>query len=157
MIDEAKQFSPVEGRGVLRAPTTLLAPTDPNTTMPHTKLHHIALGAHDVEEVARFYRDIFDLDELDRHLYDSGQVRSIWLDLEGAILMVEHTDQPARRVHGIGHGPFLLAFRVDGATECERIEKSVQERGAHIEARTEHTSYFRDPEGNRVAVSHFPS
>ncbi|MEZ4459472.1 MAG: VOC family protein [bacterium] len=33
------------------------------------KLHHVALGANDVETVAGFYCDLFDLAELRRHTY----------------------------------------------------------------------------------------
>ncbi len=121
-----------------------------------TRLHHIALGARDVEAVAEFYRDIFELAETARHRYDHGALRSIWLDMGGTLLMVEHTDAPNKQVDGVGAGPFLLAFDIAGPTERRELEARLEQRGIEIEERTDFSSYFRDPEGNRVAVSHYP-
>lgn len=119
------------------------------------RLHHIALGARDVEGVAAFYRDLLGLREVRRFPLPGGDVRSIWLDLGGAVLMIEGTTEPARRVEGVGAGPFLVALTVaDG--EREGLESSLAAAGVAVETRGEHTSYLRDPEGNRVAVSHYP-
>ncbi len=126
-------------------------------------LHHLALGARDVAALAAFYRDWFALPEVARH-HDapaadatggSGALRSIWLDLGGAILMIERTTEPARRVEGVGAGPFLLAFAI-APDERAAFEARLAAGGVAVEARTGHTSYFRDPEGNRCAVSHHP-
>ena len=118
-------------------------------------VHHIALGARDVEEVAAFYRQVFDLREVDRHVDEGGRLRSIWLDMNGPILMVERSDDKPRRVDGVGAGPFLIAMSV---TPDERpdLEERLERFGAPIEERTDFTSYARDPEGNRVAISHYP-
>ncbi len=118
------------------------------------RLHHVALGARDVWGVATFYVQGFGLRVLSTHDYDDGTLRSVWLDLEPGVLMVEHTEEPALRVEGVGPGPFLLAFRVD---ERERavIEERLAALGSPIEARTAASSYARDPEGNRVAISHY--
>ncbi len=106
--------------------------------------------------MAAFYRDVLGLPEVTRHLDDAGALRSIWLDLGGAVLMVERTAQPARRVYGVGAGPFLLAVRVEPAAR-DRMEHALEQAGAPIEARSEYSSYARDPEGNRVAISHYPA
>lgn len=120
-----------------------------------TRLHHIALGARDVEEVARFYREVFGLEEMDRHFDERGQLRSIWLDLEGTILMVERTEAHREAVEGVGAGPFLLAMSVAPEERAE-MEQRLEQWGAQVEERTGYTSYARDPEGNRVAISHYP-
>jgi catechol 2,3-dioxygenase-like lactoylglutathione lyase family enzyme len=119
------------------------------------RLHHLALGAHDVEGVARFYREVLGLVEERRHHSDDGALRSIWLDLGGARLMIERTDDERPRVEGVGAGPFLIATR---GSEEERtaFEQALKARGGEIEDRTAFTSYGRDPEGNRVAVSCYP-
>lgn len=117
------------------------------------RLHHLALGARDVERVAAFYREALGLPEVERHLTASGALRSIWLDLGGALLMVEHTTSPPHAVEGVGAGPFLVAVRVPRA-EHAAWEARLAASGAPIEARTSFTSYARDPEGNRVAISH---
>lgn len=119
-------------------------------------LHHIALGAHDVEAVARFYREVFGLPEVKRHLDDAGALRSIWLDLEGPLLMVERSTEDRPRVEGVGRGPFLLAFAVDPAGRSH-FEAAIRARGGTLEAQSTFSSYARDPEGNRIAVSHYPT
>ncbi len=117
-------------------------------------LHHLALGAHDVERVAGFYRDVLGLPEVKRHFTDSNQLRSVWLDLGGALLMVEATSDEPRSVVGVGAGPFLIAIRIP-SEERASWEARLEAQGAPIEARTSYTSYARDPEGNRVAISHY--
>jgi catechol 2,3-dioxygenase-like lactoylglutathione lyase family enzyme len=118
-------------------------------------LHHVALGARDVDGVAAFYRDVFSLPEVARHATSDGALRSVWLELGGgAVLMIERTSEEPRSVHGVGSGPFLLAFRIR-ADERTLWEQRLAIAGAHVEGRTEKTSYARDPEGNRVAVSFY--
>lgn len=119
------------------------------------RLHHVALGTPEVEELAQFYRELFGLAENARQLDAQGRLRSIWLDLGGALLMIERTDRPPRRVEGVGRGPFLIAFRVARA-ERERLERELERRGHAIESRTVFSTYSRDPDGNRLAISHHP-
>ncbi len=121
-----------------------------------TRLHHLALGARDVPKIASFYRDVLELRELKRHEYPNGSLRSVWFDLGGALLMIEHTEEPPRWVEGIGAGPFLIALAAS-RDEQERFERRLAEAGSIIEARTEWTLYSRDPDGNRIALSAYPS
>ena len=77
------------------------APTgDPARSLP---LHHLALGTTEVEGLARFYREVFGLEETARQLDAKGGLRSIWLDLGGALLMIERCGDPPRRVE-LGRG-----------------------------------------------------
>ena len=117
-------------------------------------LHHIALGARDVEAVADFYREVFEMEERARH-DDAGRLRSIWLGAGDVVLMIERTDASGERVDGVGAGPFLLAFDVEPGERAE-LEERLEAAAAPIEERTPHSSYARDPEGNRVAISHHP-
>lgn len=118
-------------------------------------MHHIALGAREVEEVARFYAGAFGLRELTRHHYADGALRSVWLDLSPGVLMVEHTREERARVEGVGAGPFLLAFAI-AAEERALMRARLEAMGCEIEDESAYTLYARDPEGNRVAVSHYP-
>lgn len=120
------------------------------------RLHHVAVGSADVARLAAFYRDVLGLPELTRHLDAAGSLRSIWLDLGGAILMIEHTHESTPPPVGIGAGPFLLAFRVSPA-ERLRLEAELESRGHPIESRTAFTSYSRDVDGNRIGISHYPA
>jgi catechol 2,3-dioxygenase-like lactoylglutathione lyase family enzyme len=106
--------------------------------------------------VAAFYRDLLGLEPIEVLRDGRGTVRSIWLDLGGPILMIERTEEPPRVVHGIGPGPFLVALHTEPAARI-RLEQRLEAAGHPIESRTEHTAYTRDPEGNRVALSHWPT
>lgn len=124
----------------------------PSASSRTLALHHIALGARDVEALASFYSSAFSLPELRRHLNPQGELRSIWLSLEGAVLMVEQTDVRRPYVEELQAGAFLLAFPTT-SHERRNVEARLLSLGAPPEKTTEFTSYFRDPEGNRVAVS----
>jgi catechol 2,3-dioxygenase-like lactoylglutathione lyase family enzyme len=123
---------------------------------PLSNLHHLALGTRDVERLAAFYREAFGLREVRRHQDEGRELRSIWLDLGGALLMIEATAAPAPAlVQGVGAGLFLLCLRVPAA-ERAALEQRLEQLGARIESRTQFTSYARDPDGNRIALSHYP-
>ncbi len=123
-------------------------------SQPHG-LHHLALGARNVERLAAFYAMALGLREVSRHRDAEGGLRSVWLGLENAVLMIERTAQRREMVQDVDAGLFLIAFRI----KCgERID-FVSRLAAHacpVEMTTEHTSYFRDPEGNRFAISTYP-
>ena len=119
-------------------------------------LHHLALGTRDVEGLARFYSDVLDLREVKRHLHADGTLRSVWLDLGGALMMIEQTDEPPRTVvAGVGAGPFLIAVAVL-AEERQAFEARLALAGSNVESRSEYSSYARDPDGNRIALSVYP-
>lgn len=121
-------------------------------------LHHMALGARDVEEMARFYEDVFDLPRHTTHLNDDTTVRSIWLLCGDWLLMIEKITVSTPQVTsptGVSKGPFLLAFQIDEAHRTT-YERRLIERGCPIDDRTTHTSYSRDLEGNRIALSSYP-
>ena len=115
------------------------------------KLHHLALGADDVESLAAFYRDTLGLAEVERHLHGDGSLRSIWLGLgDGSVLMVEPYEQDRQDVAHHSRGLFLLALQMPAEQRAD-VESELD-----VEQRTKHTSYFRDPEGNRFAISDYP-
>jgi glyoxylase I family protein len=118
-------------------------------------LHHLALGTRDVEALASFYLRLLATSEL-RRQSDAEGLRSIWIDLSGTLLMIERSPASAvpARVEGVGLGPFLLAFRADAAGRAA-FEHRAGALGVVVEARTQFTSYLRDPDGNRIAVSEY--
>jgi glyoxylase I family protein len=121
-----------------------------------TALHHLALGTRDVSRIAAFYRDVLELPELTRHEHPDGSLRSVWLELGGALLMIEFSEASPRRVEGIGAGPFLIALAAP-LEEQQRFEAKLAAAGCVVESRTEWTLYSRDPDGNRIALSAYPS
>ncbi len=118
-------------------------------------VHHIAIGARDVARVAEFYRETFRLTEVDRHHNADGGLRSIWLEAGAVVVMVEHTRLGRPVVEGVDAGPFLVAFAAS-PDDRQVIEATLAAAGCPAESRTDFTTYFRDPEGNRVAVSSYP-
>jgi catechol 2,3-dioxygenase-like lactoylglutathione lyase family enzyme len=119
------------------------------------RLHHLALGARDVELVAAFYRDVLGLPELARNREVDGRVRSVWLGIDGAVLMVERVRDLPGPGRQLDCGLFLLALEAAGERRAS-LEQALAGAGVAIEARTARTAYFRDPEGNRVALSDYP-
>ena len=114
--------------------------------MRRVRIHHLALRTRKRRAVVRFYRDILGLPLIEE------TARSTWLDAAGAIVMIE------RRAPGEPEVPRnsleLVAFAVTAAEHAALRARLLRHRVA-IEASTEFTSYFRDPDGRRVALSHF--
>lgn len=119
-------------------------------------LHHVALGSRDVAALAGFYRSLLGTEERRRNLDERGALRSVWLDLSGVLLMIERAEPGVERprVEGVGLGAFLLAFRADSAGR-RAFEERAARLGAEVESRSQYTSYLRDPDGNRIAVSEY--
>lgn len=121
-------------------------------------MHHVALGTRDVARLAAFYCELLDSSELRCQEDAQGELRSVWLDLSGTILMIERSEAPAtvqrEQLPGVGVGVFLLAFRASGV-ERQMLERRAEALGQPIESRSEHTSYLRDPDGNRIAFSEY--
>jgi catechol 2,3-dioxygenase-like lactoylglutathione lyase family enzyme len=110
-----------------------------------------------VAALARFYAQLLGIGELRRNLDELGQLRSIWLDLSGTLLMIERVSPQAEArgpVSGVGFGAFLLAFRA-AAGERVELEARAAALGAPVESRSAYTSYLRDPDGNRIAISDY--
>ena len=88
------------------------------------RLHHLALGARDVDTLATFYEDILDLPRLQTHRFDDGGTRSVWLSLgNGSVLMIETVDE--QRIPATSRPPGLFLLALSGS-EDERA--SLQER-----------------------------
>jgi len=109
-------------------------------------LHHIALRTTDVERLADHYEGACGLPRLE--VRENG---SVWLAAAGVVLMVER-----RQAGEIGVPPGgldLLAFQLKSGETLEQALGRLTRRGITLEARTELTLYFRDPDGRRNALS----
>ena len=121
--------------------------------------HHLAIQVKALEDVAGFYRKVLGLTELERHHGPDGRLRSIWLDVGGgqflALERVESAPSPDPAFRDGRPGLFLVALRIARA-DRERIRADLERRGIPLVHETRWTLYVRDPEGNRVALSHHP-
>lgn len=111
-------------------------------------IHHVALRVADLERARAFYADLLGLGER-RRQEDADGLRAIWLDAGPVVLMLECELRGPGPATGSGH---LLALTADDLAGWERRLRAA---GVAVEDRTEHTLYFRDPDGHRVALSDF--
>jgi glyoxylase I family protein len=112
------------------------------------RIHHIALRTSDLDRLERFYVGLLGLPVVARH-----GTRSIWLELEGTLLMLERAEDGERRIARSTNE--LLAFSVEPSELPSYVDK-LSSAGVVVEASTEFTRYFRDPDGRRIALSHYP-
>lgn len=106
------------------------------------RIHHVALRVQDLEAARVFYGGFLGLPELKR-----DGARSVWLRAGDAVLMLEQNLRGKGADEGSGH---VLALAVDDLTSWE---EKLALAGIPVEDRTEHTLFFRDPDGHRVGLS----
>jgi hypothetical protein len=123
---------------------------------PVARVHHLAILVHDLERAERFYCGVLGLAVARRWFQDDGAPRSIWLQLDGdAFLAIERAAPggAAREEHGPGWHLVALAIAVE---EREGWRAKLAAAGAAVERESDYSLYARDPEGNRIALSHWP-
>lgn len=113
-------------------------------------VHHLALRTPSPHDLAAFYAAALDLPELRRN-DDAAGLYSVWLDLGGAILMVERGARGGPAAAG-WDALLLRAAPGSGAAWAARVEAA----GGAPDGRTTYTLYARDPDGNRFGVSSYP-
>jgi glyoxylase I family protein len=121
-------------------------------------VHHLAIAVRDLTATAAFYEQVLGLPVLRRWAATDGGAapRSVWLDLGGgAFLALERTTGAAAPHDDQTPGLQMVALRIDGADRAD-WEKRFAAAEVSIVHRTPHTIYVRDPEGNRVGLSHWP-
>jgi glyoxylase I family protein len=121
------------------------------------RIHHVALRVADPERALRFYSGVLGLDEA-RRFDEGGRVRSIWLAVGDAVLMLEReikgSSAAARKGAGAEAGSgHVLVFAV---SDLAAWESRLAAAGVAIADRTASTLYVFDPDGHRVGLSVFP-
>ena len=105
-----------------------------------------------------FYRDVLGLPVLAEHPGPDGALRSVWMGLPGAFLALETVTGEAAPPSAFRNGTpgwFLVALRIS-PTDRAAVRAELQRAQVAVEHETGWTLYVRDPEGNRVALSHHP-
>lgn len=121
------------------------------------RVHHVAVKVADLPAAERFYVSVLGLPVLRRWPAHTGNgERSLWLDLgDGAFLAVERVDEPPLPKREGGAGLHLVALAIEPG-ERSAWAARLEGAGHAVYQQTAHTLYTRDPEGNRVALSHWP-
>jgi glyoxylase I family protein len=123
--------------------------------------HHLAIQVRDLAATERFYRDVLGLAVMKRWpARDGDGERAVWLDVgDGAFLALERVTDGATAAEDAARaerpGLHLVALRIERAAREAWVRRLVA-AGVAVEARTAFTLYLRDPEGNRVGLSHWP-
>jgi catechol 2,3-dioxygenase-like lactoylglutathione lyase family enzyme len=115
------------------------------------RLHHLAVLTPDPVPLAAWWSTMLGLVELRRQT-DAAGVRSVWLGLDGGvILMIERGE---RREPGRGgwDGVYFAADPGSGAYWRDRLASA----GTVATGQTAHTLYGADPDGNRFGLSSWP-
>jgi glyoxylase I family protein len=143
--------------------------------------HHLAIQVRDLAATERFYREVLGLAVIKRWPARDGEgegaaegggggggvagpevppkaaERSVWLDVgDGAFLALERVAGGATAAEDAERpGLHLVALRIERAAREDWVQRLATANVA-VEARTAFTLYVRDPEGNRVGLSHWP-
>ena len=120
-------------------------------------LHHLAIKVVDLAIAEAFYVGVLGLPVLRRWpMADETGDRSVWLDLgQGAFLALEKAGvgRDAKIEEEAGYHLFALRIRRE---DREGMKKRLTMAGFPSYQETAFTFYIRDPEGNRVGLSHWP-
>src|SRR3954447_20929359 len=112
------------------------------------RIHHLAMRTRRLVRLESFYTTVLGFSVIHR-----DGTRSVWLAAGDAIVMLEDADAGEP---GIAPGTMeLVAFAV-GKEDVARHRRILAENNVAVEAETVYTIYFRDPDGRRIALSHFP-
>jgi glyoxylase I family protein len=117
--------------------------------------HHLALFGHDIEILATFYGEVFGLNRVATHTRPDGQLRSIWMAWETGPVPFIALEQEAVSHRANDTGLSVLMLNLARA-ERSAFKAHLQTMHISVERETPYSMYFRDPEGNRVGVSHYP-
>jgi glyoxylase I family protein len=120
--------------------------------------HHVAIQCERLAACERFYREVLGLAVVKRAAGADGRERSVWLGLGGGTFLAleQAGGSPAASPWSDpGPGFHLLALRIDAGGRAA-WEARLAAAGVEVVHRTRWTLYLRDPEGNRIGLSHHP-
>ena len=115
--------------------------------------HHLAISVCNLETMTRFYNQVLGLPLLKKHFLENGTPRSAWLSCGSMIVMLELNDRvPSNKNNTRSH---LLALTME-IKERDWWKTKLIGEGIVISKESPYSIYFNDPEGNPLALSHYP-
>ena len=120
-------------------------------------LHHVALRCSDLEKSVEFYRRALGLEVLRRWPGEGGSERSVWLSTGLGFLALERASSPGM-AGAFGDTPAGWQVVALGIARSDRAawEERLALAGVDVVRRSPFSLFFLDPEGNHVALSHWP-
>jgi hypothetical protein len=127
-------------------------------------VHHVALAVRELAPMEAFYAGVLALPVVRRWPAADGGERSLWLDLgAGAFLALERVEGEDGGAEGANQGAspgrrggwLMIALRIEPAARRD-WRRRFTAAGFALDGHTPYTIYVRDPEGNRVGLSHHP-
>ncbi|MFO0678122.1 MAG: VOC family protein [Polyangiaceae bacterium] len=120
-------------------------------------LHHLALRSESPRRLAEFYENVVGLRpapaDLPRRPDDRDRDLRVWLACGATIVMIERRT-PEEPVPD-PRSRELVAFAM--AADAREVSRArLLAAGVVLEEESDFSLYFRDPEGRRLALSHFP-
>ena len=124
-------------------------------------VHHLAIQCRDLPAMVRFYERVLRL-RVERRWPsdrpdDEGGDRSVWLRTGTSVLALERCDGEASAPPWQSPAPglHLLALEISWQNRDTWLGH-LKHCGVDVVFQSAWTLYLRDPEGNRVGLSHFP-
>ena len=111
------------------------------------RVHHLAFRTRDLTRLERFYTDALGFSIARR-----DDDRSVWLRAGGTVLMLERAEEAEPDV--AAGTKELIAFAIEEA-DADRWRRALTANAVPLEGETAFTLYFRDPDGRRIALSHY--
>ncbi len=117
------------------------------------RVHHIALRTRDLPRLQAFYAGLLGLPVTRQDAVRGEGARRVWLGAGETLVMLETAGPGEPEVP-----PGTLELVAFGIAREERAtyKETLAAAGVPIEAESEFTLYFRDPDGRRVGLSHYP-
>ena len=119
-------------------------------------VHHIAVMVTDLARAEAFYAGVLGLSVQRRLNDEAGVPRSVWVGLgDGGFLAIERArdSTPARPEGAPGWHCVALAITVGARQDWRR---HLDQSGFVVFRESPYTLYVHDPDGNIVALSHYP-
>ncbi len=143
------------------------------------QLHHIAIKTFHLETLGSFYQGLLGQAPQKTYFYDNGRQRSLWFDLNGVVLMLEDINQESKdtrndagssiqktesgfssifkeQSRSIPPGFYMIALGVNSDEWRVWIDR-LKAKEITIHERSKFSVYFNDSDGNRLALSSYPT
>ena len=127
---------------------------------PPQAIHHLAIQCHDVRGMVHFYEQVLRLPVVRRWPDKNHHVardRSVWMGVGASFIALERVDDEAEPSPWRSPTPcmHLVALQIfPWNRQLWRDHLALHDVPIVLESQW--TLYVRDPEGNRVGLSHFP-